>query len=209
MKPIIKILRSGSNASNSYLIETLKGFILIITGKIINISKIESILSGLGCTSNHINLIIFTSCNSCNSKNYIYLKEHYHAKIAMHIIDQELLSESEHSSLVNKIIKFYNSIFKINEGKDDFKPDLIIDEGYNLSEFGLNARVLYLPGYSKSVGILTENGELFCDDLNEIDDYCESSLKKDSGYLKRLRKLLIDIVYPGHGNPLFLHANNL
>lgn len=209
MKPTIKIIRSDRSSSNSYLIETPKGFILIITGTNNNISKLESVLSGLGCASNHINLIIFTSCNSCNSKNYNYLKKHYNAKIAMHVIDQELLDESEHISIFKKVANLLKNMFHPIQENKNFKPDLIIDEGYNLSEFGLNARVLYLPGYSKSVGILTENGELFCDDLNEIDDYYNSPLRENSGYLQKLRNLLVNIVYPSDGDPLTLHTNNI
>ncbi len=59
---------------------------------------------------------------------------------------------------------FWNLLTSYLETK--FKPDFTIDEGYNLSEYGLDAKVLYLPGHSKgSIGILTANGDLFCGDL--------------------------------------------
>ena len=34
--------------------------------------------------------------------------------------------------------------------KERFKPDLYIDEGYDLSEYGLDAKILHIPGHSTS-----------------------------------------------------------
>jgi len=52
-------------------------------------------------------------------------------------------------------------LFKFGK-KERFKPDLYIDEGYDLSEYGLNAKFLHIPGHSKgSIGILTADGDLF------------------------------------------------
>ncbi len=49
-----------------------------------------------------------------------------------------------------------------------FRPDFYLDEGIDLSEYGFEAEVLYLPGHSKgSIGILTAAGDLFCGDLLE------------------------------------------
>jgi glyoxylase-like metal-dependent hydrolase (beta-lactamase superfamily II) len=47
-----------------------------------------------------------------------------------------------------------------------FKPDLYIDEGYDFSGYGFDAKVLELPGHSKgSIGTLMTSGDLFCGDL--------------------------------------------
>lgn len=204
MKPTVQTIISEKGANNCYLIETLKGFILIITGGKTNYTKLHKVLSSKGCVSNHINLIIFTSYRSSNYKSYIYLKEKYQADIALHILDRELLSEPKPISFVEKIKNIFRS-----KPATKFEPDLIIDEGFNLSDYGLNARVLYVPGISKSVGILTDNGELFCDDLKELDDHKKHTQNVNSGYLERLKNLLVATVYPGHGDPLFIHSGNV
>ena len=47
-----------------------------------------------------------------------------------------------------------------------FEPDLLVEDGFDLSEYGVDARVLHLPGHSKgSIGVLTADGALFCGDL--------------------------------------------
>lgn len=45
-------------------------------------------------------------------------------------------------------------------------PDLHVEEGYDLSGYRFDARVVELPGHSTgSMGILTANGGLFGGDL--------------------------------------------
>ena len=63
----------------------------------------------------------------------------------------------------NKLIRMIFDLFiRLNES-DRFKPDLYIKDGYDLSECGLNAKVLHLPGHSKgSIGILATGGDIFC-----------------------------------------------
>ncbi len=84
---------------------------------------------------------------------------------------------------------------------------MYIDERYDFSEHGIDAKVLEIPGHSQcSIGILTSNGELFCGDLlanvkktdiwSIIDD-------KDAAYasIEKLKSSQINTVYPGHGQP--------
>jgi len=91
--------------------------------------------------------------------------------------------------------------------KERFSPDLYVDEGYDLSEYGLDAEVLHLPGHSKgSIGILTADGDLFCGDLFENRDKpVLSSIMDDLAAAKasveKLKGLEVGTVYPGHGKP--------
>jgi glyoxylase-like metal-dependent hydrolase (beta-lactamase superfamily II) len=49
---------------------------------------------------------------------------------------------------------------------EKFTPDLEIDEGFDLSSYGFDGRILHIPGHSKgSIGVLTAKGDLFCGDL--------------------------------------------
>lgn len=66
----------------------------------------------------------------------------------------------------NRIIRKLAPVL-LGFGKADrFSPDLLVEDGYDLSTYGLDARVLSLPGHSSgSIGILTANGDLFCGDL--------------------------------------------
>ncbi len=98
-----------------------------------------------------------------------------------------------------------NSVF------DTFKPDLYLQDGQNFAEFGLSAKAIHLPGHSKgSIGVLTNEGDLFCGDLiynfagfsyiDNLEDFNES--------INKLKKLDIDILYPGHGKPFSISNFN-
>ena len=91
-------------------------------------------------------------------------------------------------------------------GKSErFKPDLYIEDGDDLSEYGLDAKVLHIPGHSKgSIGILTADGDLLCGDLLENTDKLGlNSIMDDltaaNASVEKLNKLSIKTVYPGHG----------
>lgn len=96
----------------------------------------------------------------------------------------------------------------IRPGKfERFRPDFTVDEGYDLSGHGLDAKILHIPGHSRgSIGILTADGDLFCGDLlwnmrgpgthRLVDDPEEMKAS-----VERVKSLGAGMVYPGHGNP--------
>jgi glyoxylase-like metal-dependent hydrolase (beta-lactamase superfamily II) len=88
-----------------------------------------------------------------------------------------------------------------------FKPDLYIEDGDDLSEFGLDAKILNISGHSKgSIGILTAGGDLFCGDLfTNIDQPVLNSIMDDLAAANvsvgKLKSLKANTLYPGHGKP--------
>jgi glyoxylase-like metal-dependent hydrolase (beta-lactamase superfamily II) len=92
-----------------------------------------------------------------------------------------------------------------------FTPDLLVEDGDDLSRYGFNAKVFAIPGHSKgSIAILTAAGELFCGDLlvntekpglnSLIDDPVAAHAS-----LQKLRGIEVGMAYPGHGRPFPLH----
>jgi len=88
-----------------------------------------------------------------------------------------------------------------------FTPDLYLEDGDDLSDYGCDNKVVYIPGHSKgSVGILTTGGDLFCGDLFENTDTPGlNSIMDDpataNASVEKLQGLEIHTVYPGHGEP--------
>jgi hydroxyacylglutathione hydrolase len=136
------------------------------------------------------------------------------AKIAMHTDDSSIVKRGDMSvnrktipdriSPVFKLISTLMSFF-MKPGKfDTFKPKLTIDESFNLLDYGLDAKVVHLPGHSKgSIGVPASGGELFYGDLlnnmfgfNLIDDLPDHSFS-----FEKLKKLIVKTIYPGHGKP--------
>ena len=93
-----------------------------------------------------------------------------------------------------------------------FSPDVILDEGFDLSAYGFPLRVVSLPAHSKgSIGLLAETGDLFCGDLfvNEKkpalnDLFMDPAATRTS--VDKLVALGVGCVYPSHGGPFDLKA---
>ena len=199
---------------NFYLVKTNQGFILIDTGYTKNRQEIEKELQAKDCPPTNLKLILLTHGDFDHSGNARYLREKIGGKIAMHqgdkgIVEQgDLFSGRKMNFLMRGIGKIILFFLKSSFSKEDrFIPDFYVEEGYDLSEFGLNAKVVYLPGHSNgSIGILTASGVFFCGDLLvNIKQPAANSLignkEMFKNSLRKLKTLNITIVYPGHGKP--------
>ena len=205
----IKTIILGGLAGNCYLIKNHTGFILIDTGDKSKRKKLEKELDKSGCTSKNLKLILITHGDSDHTGNCAYLKEKYNTKVAMHFRDEKKLNQRR----INKTSKFlFRSILYFFRKIESFEPDLNVDEGFSLSTYGMNARILYLPGHSKgSIGVLTDDGDLFCGDLftnnkkpqlNRINENKREIISS----LWKLKNFFIHTVYPGHGAPFPINS---
>lgn len=223
-----EIIRMDLGGVNCYLGKQGESYVLFDTGGHLTMDKVfdnrreklQQQLESNGCIPGNLNLIVLTHGDNDHAANAKYVSEIYHAKIAMHTGDVPLVErptidtmmESFHysSPILNLIFKIMKKkILKVNEKVlseyERFTPDILLRDGDNLSEYGLKAKIIYIPGHTKgSIGILTDNGDLIAGDtfanmkkpssaLNAIDF---TILHKSIGKLKTMD---IKIVYQGHG----------
>ncbi len=212
MIKVIKIIILGGFNGNCYLLKTDNGFVLIDTGRTSKKRKLEQELVSGGCKPGNLDLIILTHGDFDHTGNCAYLREKYNTKIAMHQYNIGMVENGDmfwNRKTGNIIIKkLINLTFNIRR----FKPDFELDEQSNLSKYGLNAKVLYLPGHSKgSIGILTSDKNLFCGDLftnrkkpgpNTLVD----NVNDLNGSIEKVKRLDINTVYPGHGEPFQMRS---
>ena len=106
-----------------------------------------------------------------------------------------------------KIIRLLTPILFPHGQFDKFTPDILLKDGQELSDFGLSAKIVSIPGHSKgSIGVLMANGDFFCGDLlvnvsgkprfPMIDDIVAARAS-----VEKLKTLDIKMIYPGHGTP--------
>jgi glyoxylase-like metal-dependent hydrolase (beta-lactamase superfamily II) len=104
---------------------------------------------------------------------------------------------------------FFNMIVKLSGRllSRCFKPDILLNEGDDLSPYGLDAKIVHTPGHSLgSISILTAEGDFFCGDfLKNNGKPTTNSLVDDPAEMEasvlKLKGLNIKTVYPGHGKP--------
>jgi glyoxylase-like metal-dependent hydrolase (beta-lactamase superfamily II) len=193
---------------NCYLIKTDTGNLLIDTGYSTKRDKLLVGLNKVGCKPGNLKAIVITHGHGDHIGNCAYLRKMFGAKIIMHGGDSEIV-EHEDTSIhgIGKIILGITS-FLVRIGEiEHFIPDLYIEDGYDLSGEGINAKVIHIPGHSKgSIGILTSNGELFCGDIvMNMGKPRRHFIAVDSiAYnesMEKIRKNKITMIYPGHGKP--------
>ncbi len=198
---------------NSYLIEENTSFVLIDTGGSNNRAELMRSLESAGCTPHNLKLIVLTHGDFDHTGNAAWLRRSFDSRIAMHKDDSGMVESGDMfvnrkkpNILIRKMIPLFTGFGKAER----FAPDLLVGDGYDLTKFGIDARVISIPGHSKgSIGILMATGGLFCGDLydnvktpslNSIMDDLDGA-KHSTGKLKGYK---IKTIYPGHGKPFLM-----
>lgn len=198
---------------NCYLVKTNDNHVLIDTGLPNKRTTLEQALDNANCRLGSLKLILLTHGDYDHAGNAAYFRKKYGSQIAMHIEDSgrvehgdwklNLKAKPDKFPLIYRIMSFF-----IRPGQfDTFKPDIFVEDGLNISEYGCQAQVLHLPGHTKgSIGIFTADGNLFCGDLMDnmrkpnLEFFIDDLTAADAS-IKKLSSLRITTVYPGHGKP--------
>jgi len=195
---------------NCCLVEADAGYVLIDTGGSNKRAELVRELDSAGCKPGSLNLIVLTHGDFDHSGNCAFLREKYGTRAAMHIDDLGMVERGDmfyNRESGNALIRAMAPILFRYGKADRFEPDLFLHEGDDLSKYGVEARVLHLPGHSKgSIGILTTSGDLFCGDLlDNTNGPRLGSIMDDptaaKASVEKLKGLEIQTVYPGHGRP--------
>ena len=207
--PVQMPFRMGS--VNCYLLENNANFVLIDTGSSNRRSELEKEIKNAGCKPGQLKLIVITHGDFDHMGNAAYLREEFGAEVAMHPNDAKMAeygdmfsNRKQQNILIRKIAPI---LFGFGKG-ERFRPDILIEDGDDLSEYGIEARILSIPGHSMgSVGVLLESGEMFCGDLFEnLKSPSLNSIMDDMDAAKasveRLKGLEIKTIYPGHGQSI-------
>jgi hydroxyacylglutathione hydrolase len=198
--------------SNAYLVRGDTGFVLVDTGFRFDRSRLEGELRAAGCGPGDLRLIVITHGDPDHSSNAAYVREAFGAKIAMHRAEAPAVERGDMflsrgtPPLSRRLLKPIAGLFRLRR-RERFTPDLFLEDGDRLDDYGLDATVLHVPGHSAgSIAVLTADGALFSGDFLENRTRPSlATLVDDAEALKasfeRVRQLDVRIVYPGHGRP--------
>ena len=200
---------------NCYLLHTEAGYFLVDTGSSSARKQLLRELANAGCIPGSLRLVLLTHGDFDHTGNAAFLRSSFGVKLAMHRADSGMGESGdmfENRKKPNVIIRSLIPLFTGFGKEEQFSPDLLLDDGYDLSTHGLEARVLSLPGHSKgSIGVLTAEGDLFCGDLFEnTKGPALNSLMDDPEAAKVslavLESYKTRFVYPGHGEPFAMES---
>jgi hydroxyacylglutathione hydrolase len=228
----------GVGGVNCFLLKARDRFVLVDSGFAARRDRLERRLEAAGCRPGNLRLIVLTHGDVDHAGNCAYLRAKYDAMIAMHRGDAGMVERGDMSSgrkakpdrisPLFRVVSVVARAFTPPNVVDMFSPDVILEDGEELSEYGLNAVVLHLPGHSKgSIGILIPGdgpsadrstgsrgvsdrallcGDLFMNVIRPAPHFMIDDLADYNASLERLRGLEIETVYPGHGRPFPLKS---
>jgi hydroxyacylglutathione hydrolase len=208
---------------NCYLLINGDGYLLIDTGLSARRSALEQALQNAGCRPGNLKLVILTHGDVDHIGNCVYLRQKYAAQIAMHTADAEMVRYGDMGRnrkatpdristlgrvvmLLSRVMVFFGGVGKL----ETFEPDVLVEDGQDLSGYGCTAKVVHLPGHSPgSIGILTADGDLVCGDflMNMVRPalhFMIDDLSAANASLEKLKGLGVKTIYPGHGKPFLL-----
>lgn len=164
------------------------------------------------CSKYDLKLIVLTHVHFDHAENAARLSEHFNVPVAFHEADLELFDSfdrqpMESYGLVGKVV--LGMSLKVLRKTVVQKPanSFFIKEGDSLSPYGIDAKVLELPGHTKgSVGIDVEGKDLLVGDA--LDNWISPAtghLYNDLDAVKKSAARIMSLgprtLYYGHGKP--------
>ena len=203
----MKIQLIKGKTDNCYIVSEGKDAILVDTA---SGQAYEKVLKE--CSKYTMRLIVLTHVHFDHAENAAKLSEHFGIPVAFHVSDENLFE-----SFDNQPMKSYGIVGKVVLGMSlkvlrntvVKRPEnvLYIKEGDDLSEYGINAKIIELPGHTKgSIGVDVEGTDLIVGDA--LDNWITPAtghLYSDKNALKasaeKIRALGPRKIYYGHGKP--------
>ncbi len=203
---MVKIHRIASGNVNCYIVADNDKAILIDTGRK---KYCEKILER--CKKFHVSLIVLTHGHMDHCQNAAYLAEALHIPIAINKNDMDLITDNRKQSLLAKtllgkiVLSVSLSSFEM-DSLEVFDPIIYLKNGDDLSEYGIAAKVVELPGHAKgSIGVEIEDNLFVGDALMNMFYPTASMLYVDEQEMllsaKYISKLGEKTIYFGHGKP--------
>ncbi len=149
---------------NAYLFRSPAGYTLIDAGLSGQRFRLEEALVTAGVKPGELNLILLTHGDFDHTGGAGYLRGKFGAKIAMHPKDAGMAefgdmfwNRNAHSVIINKLAAFLFGFFR----SDRFTPDILLEDGQDLSAYGFPGQVLSTPGHSSgSICFLADEVEV-------------------------------------------------
>ena len=204
---------------NVFLIRLKDGYILIDTGLNSSWNELENELLRLNVLPDYLKLVILTHADQDHYGNCKNLQDKYGIKIAMHKDDYPLVESGKIMKRTIKPILFRtlfrlmsirNIFIKRSQEKIRFKPNYFLSDGASLVKFGLDAKVIHIPGHTKgSIAILTKDLDLFVGDTftnrkRPMPAYIVENQMELDNSIERIKSLYPKKIYVGHGDPFLL-----
>ncbi|PKM74015.1 MAG: MBL fold metallo-hydrolase [Firmicutes bacterium HGW-Firmicutes-16] len=200
--------RIGISYANCYLLSGEGGSILIDT---CNYKDGPKILERI--KDKNVKLILLTHGHFDHVSSAKYLAKRLNVPIAMSEKDVPIIGRGEESALlgpapIGRVVSFFSKFVLKKSTYSVFEPNVLLEDGQELSEYGVKAHVVELPGHTKgSVGVLTDDRDIIVGDaMFNIFRPTGSRIFEDEETMRqsvqKIKKSGATTIYVGHGKPI-------
>jgi 2-polyprenyl-6-methoxyphenol hydroxylase-like FAD-dependent oxidoreductase/glyoxylase-like metal-dependent hydrolase (beta-lactamase superfamily II) len=198
-------------AVNYYVVRGQRGSVLVDTGFP---GKADAVLERLkkeGVDPTEISLILLTHGHPDHAGNAAELRERLGVPVAIHALEADWMRVGK--AVIPPPVRPFGRIIKATTKPEvpPFEPDVLLEEGTDLSGYGLDATILHTPGHSPgSVSVLLAGGDAIAGDLMAGGFVLEDRsgymfLLDDAGLARRSIERLLSHrpsrLFFGHGRP--------
>jgi len=207
----LKIHVIKSLMSQAYLIESPDGLVLVDTGEPGNASRILGKMHDIGRVD--LRLILITHAHFDHYGSAGALRKRTGAPIAIHRADAEAMAKGQtrlgEVRRWGRLGKALLPVARLIWRTKGTSADMLVDEGFSLRRFGIEALVLHMPGHTPgSIGLVVKGRYVFAGDLLSsrprlhAQSYYASDWDQVARSLERLKQMDPLMVFPGHGRPV-------
>ena len=204
----VKVLVIKLRMSLAYLVAGDDGLVLVDAGLRSEEGKILRSIHDSG--AGKLNLIYITHAHLDHYGSAAALKRATGAPIAIHQQDEEIMSRGEtpiwEAAGFGKVMAFFLPAAYPFLRPEPAKADIILNDGDNLTEFGIRGRVLHTPGHTLGSSSLVLDDQIaFVGDLvtnkgrPRLQRYFAQNWSQLPESLRRIQALKLAQIYPGHG----------
>lgn len=212
-----EIITVNNKFVKCYLVKTGDSYFMVDTGLSICGCALKNTLQKAGCTKDNLKCIVITHGDWDHTGSGAYLQKAYGVKIIAHKNEVGALERGDmNTNRKNKrsmLLRIFLGMFRFLFFRP-LKSDIYIEGDQELKDYGIDARIIYIPGHSLgSIGVVTKDGDLFCGDLlnnsrtPEKNTLVDDTAEMDAS-IEHLKTLNIKTVYPGHGKPFKMEELN-
>ena len=193
---------------NCYIVENGTNGILVDTGKKEFINRVME-----QCKYYHVKLIVLTHGHFDHAENAARISNALGIPVGMNEKDCNLIRSNTEQmlsaeSLLGKLVLSASlKEFSIRT-LEEFKPDILLNDGESLSSYGINAKIMALPGHTDgSIGIDVDGAFLMVGDaLMNMFYPTVSMLYHDREVMlqsvEKIERLGPRMIHFGHGKPV-------
>lgn len=202
------VKRISCGSVNCFLIQDGDDAVLVDTGTLQFRDKVEK-----ECGDVNLSLIVLTHGHVDHVQNALYLSKKYHVPIGIHKLDYSLTKDNfleplQAHTFFGKILLWFTKETMKREKIEPFQCNVFLKDGMDLSEYGVDAKIVRLSGHTRgSIGLKVGNRDFIVGDaLMNMGRPSVARIYGDYDKMKQSTQIISQsgdrIIHFGHGKSI-------